>query len=118
VVCVTSSAAAILQNGCTEAVSITIVAFLGYGPLSEGVRRNTLMIVEKLREMGFHVDYSEVRVPALDIEEFEPFVKIDEKEVYIPSVSASPEKLVEYVLAYEAVVALLGFLPPPVHAAT
>jgi hypothetical protein len=90
-----------------------VTAFLGYGPLSEGVRRNVRLLVEKLREMGFSVVYEEVRVPALDPEEFEPFVKIDEREVYIPSVSASPERLVEHVLAYEVVEALLGFIPPP-----
>jgi hypothetical protein len=92
-----------------------VTVFLGYGPLSDGVRRNVLVLVEKLREMGFSVEYSEVRVPALDVEEFEPFVKIDEREVYIPSVSAPAEKLVEYVLAYEFVDSLLGFLPPPLQ---
>lgn len=94
-------------------MEIRVSAFLGYGPLSEGVRRNTLKLVEKLREMGFQVDYNEVRVPALDLEEFEPFVKIDEREVYIPSVNASAEKLVEYVLAYQAIETMLGFVPPP-----
>ncbi len=96
----------------------SIVAFLGYGPLSEGVRRNTLMVVERLREMGFDVEYLEVRVPAVDLLEFEPFVKIDEVEVYMPSISASPDRLVEQVLAYETLESLMGFLPPPspVHA--
>jgi len=97
-------------------MALSIVAFLGYGPLSDGVRRNTLAVVEKLREMGIPVEYSEVRVPAIDLEEFEPFVKIDEKEVYMPSVKAQPERLVEYVLAFELVGSLLGFLPPPATA--
>ncbi len=92
-----------------------ITVFLGFGPASAGLERNVRRLVERLREMGLSVEYSVVRVPAVDFEddEFEPFVKIDGREVYLPSVSVDVDKLVDYVLAFEAAEALTGLLPPP-----
>ncbi len=91
-------------------MALTIVGFLGFGPLSHGVSRNLRAVVEKLREMGIVVDYTEVRLPLLDVEEFEPFALIDGREVYVPSVAVEPEKLVDYLLA----AGIVGLSPLPV----
>lgn len=96
-----------------------ITVFLGFGPASAGLERNVRRLVERLREMGLSVEYSVVRVPAVDFEddEFEPFVEIDGREVYLPSVSVDVDRLVDYVLAFEAAEVVMGLLPPPPLAA-
>ena len=80
---------------------LSVTGFYGFGPASAGLRRNVLALVDRLREMGIPVEYSEVTVPALDFEEFEPFVIVDGREVYIPSVSVDVDTLVEYFIAVE-----------------
>ena len=91
---------------------LRIVGFYGYGPASAGVRRNTRLLVEGLRELGFIVEYSEVTVPAVDFDEFEPFVKVNGEEVYIPSVSVDQDTLIDYFLS-TALMARVAPLPLP-----
>jgi len=95
---------------------VRLIGFYGFGPASAVMRRNARMLVERLREIGIPVVYEEVTVPALDFEEFEPFVKMDDTEVYIPSVHVDIDKLVDYFISVE-LARLQPLLPaPPLHA--
>ncbi|ALL01152.1 hypothetical protein Pyrde_1104 [Pyrodictium delaneyi] len=97
---------------------LEITVIHGYGPISHGVRENARAVAELLRELGIPVDYTEVTIPALDIEDsFEPIVFVNNVEVYLPSVRADVEKLADYLLAMvggAAGVGVAGFPLPPV----
>ena len=80
---------------------LKFTVFIGYGPASSTIRRNTVKIVDALRELGFGVVYEEVTVPALDFVDYEPFVKVNEEEVYIPSVNIDEERLLDYFINVE-----------------
>lgn len=101
-----------------QSMRFSITVFTGYGPASAWLRRNAELLVEALRELGLPAVLEEVRVPALDFEEFEPFAMMEGVEVHIPVVQVPLEKLVEYFIATElphalgASAALLMPLPP------
>jgi len=89
-----------------------LTVFLGYGPASTGLERNAKLLADMLRDMGISILYEEVRVPAIDFDGFEPFAKLDEEEVYIPSVAVKPEAMLDYILALRAANSG-GLLPLP-----
>ncbi len=94
---------------------LKFTVFIGYGPASSTIRRNTVKIVEALRELGFSVVYEEITVPALDFVDFEPFIKVNEEEVYIPSVNIDEERLLDYFINVELprILGVTVFLPLP-----
>ncbi|HIQ23596.1 MAG TPA: hypothetical protein EYH50_00935 [Pyrodictium delaneyi] len=96
---------------------LEITVIHGYGPVSHGVRENARAVIDTLKDLGIFVDYTEVTVPALDIEDsFEPIVLVNNVEVYLPSIKTDPEKLADYLLAMAGGVAgvgVAGFPLPP-----
>ena len=92
-----------------------ITLFLGFGPASSLMKRNAEVIASRLRELGIPVVVDEIRVPALDFEDFEPFAMVNGEETYIPSVSVDAEKLVDYFIATQlshSIGAVMLPLPP------
>ncbi len=73
-----------------------IVVFAGFGSLSYRIITNSKHIVEKVRSKGIPVTLAVVRIPALD-EDFEPFVKLGDEEIYIPALETNLDQIAEEI---------------------
>ena len=95
---------------------VTLTVFTGYGPASSWVKRNASLLADALRELGIPVSVEEVRVPAVDFEEFEPFVLAGPgEEVHVPAVGVPVDRLVDYFVSVELprIIGWPGLLPLP-----
>jgi len=97
---------------------VEVVVFAGFGPISHKVIINSKYIVEKIRSKGIPATLSIIRVPALD-GEFEPFAKLGDEEIHIPTIDTDLDQVAEEIAG--RIAEKLGFTMIsgfPVHRAT